>query len=263
MGPNSAILSGSGIAEKLLKPWVSTCVVSGGSSGEGIIHAIRDPGQGSEDEGVDDKRLLVQESEFAKILKNIERQGNTLSAVLRDAWDGNILRILTRANPIKATHPHVSVVGHITADELCRLLDATESVNGFANRFLFALAKRSKYLPEGGGDYDLVQIGKRLGAAVSFACEVGEIHRDEEARARWRKIYPTLSDGFPGLAGAICGRAEAQVLRLSLVYALMDQSYVVRIEHLEAALAASSAARPATTLPTALPAFSERLAPSA
>jgi hypothetical protein len=37
--------------------------------------------------------------------------------------------------------------------------------------------------------------------------------------------------------GALTGRAEAQAMRLALVYALFDLSAVIRREHLEAALA--------------------------
>jgi hypothetical protein len=46
-----------------------------------------------------------------------------------------------------------------------------------------------------------------------------------------------LSEGQPGLVGALTSRAEAQVLRLSVIYAVMDKSPVVRPEHLLAALA--------------------------
>ena len=48
---------------------------------------------------------------------------------------------------------------------------------------------------------------------------------------------PVLTDDRPGLLGAITGRAEAQVLRLSCLYALMDQSAVVTRQHLTAAIA--------------------------
>ena len=41
----------------------------------------------------------------------------------------------------------------------------------------------------------------------------------------------------PGLLGSVTSRAEAQVLRLSMVYALLDRSSVIRVEHLRAALA--------------------------
>jgi hypothetical protein len=53
----------------------------------------------------------------------------------------------------------------------------------------------------------------------------------------WRAIYPTLSRARDGLVGALLSRAEAQTLRLSVLYALLDQSPVIRPAHLEAALA--------------------------
>jgi len=40
-----------------------------------------------------------------------------------------------------------------------------------------------------------------------------------------------------GLSGALTSRAEAHVLRLACIYALMDESRVVRLLHLKAAIA--------------------------
>lgn len=62
------------------------------------------------------------------------------------------------------------------------------------------------------------------------------MERDSESRVLWRDIYPTLSEGQPGLFGAATSRSEAQVLRLSCLYALLDRSAVVRVEHLAAAV---------------------------
>src|SRR5262249_10905462 len=73
--------------------------------------------------------------------------------------------------------------------------------------------------------------------ALEFARTVGEMARDEQAREIWRAVYGELSEGRPGLAGALLARAEAHVLRLSMLYALADCSAVIRAEHLMAALA--------------------------
>ena len=86
-----------------------------------------------------DKRLLLFEGEFAKALRNMERQGNILSAVLRDAWDHGNLRTLIKNNPNRATGAHVSLNAHITVDELRRCLDRTEMANGLANRIAVRL----------------------------------------------------------------------------------------------------------------------------
>ena len=42
---------------------------------------------------------------------------------------------------------------------------------------------------------------------------------------------------LPGLLGAITDRAEAQTIRLALVYALLDQAPQIDVVHIEAALA--------------------------
>jgi hypothetical protein len=57
------------------------------------------------------------------------------------------------------------------------------------------------------------------------------------AKEDWRKVYPVLSEGEPGLLGAMIGRAEAQVIRLALIYALFDRCAEIDFGHLQAAIA--------------------------
>ena len=61
---------------------------------------------------------------------------------------------------------------------------------------------------------------------------------DDAARQTWVRVYPALSEGAPGLHGSVTGRAEAQVVRMALIYALMDMKNKIGVAHLEAALAA-------------------------
>jgi hypothetical protein len=215
--------------------WRTESVHGGLSSGEGLIWAVRD--QVSEDDpGVADKRRLVVESEFAKVLQVAERETNTLSAIVREAWDSGNLQTLTKKTPARATDAHISIIGHITKDELKRLLTDTAACNGFANRYLWVCVRRSKLLPEGGGPIDFDPFLERLQAAVNFARTAGELRRDEEARTLWGKVYGDLSEGRRGLLGAVTSRAEAQTMRLACIYALLDCSAIVRAEHLLAAL---------------------------
>lgn len=72
---------------------------------------------------------------------------------------------------------------------------------------------------------------------VAFARQGSEIRRDPAAREMWAAVYPDLSEGAPGLLGAVTSRSEAQVMRLASLYALGDLSHVVRPDHLRAALA--------------------------
>jgi hypothetical protein len=218
--------------------WSTGCALPGIASGEALIAEVRD-GTSDEDLGVADKRRLVLEPEFARLLAVAAREGSILSAVLREAWDGNVLKNRTKAFPQVATGAHISVVGHITKEELLRRLTDTEAANGFANRFLFALVRRSKRLPEGGqlDPAALDDLAAQVGRAIERAYRVGILRRDADARELWAKAYEDFGDGSEGLAGAITARPEAQTLRLSVAYAVLDGSPVIRPEHIQAALA--------------------------
>ena len=213
----------------------SSHLLSGLSSGEGLIKGIS-PAEGDIVLQGDVRRYLALLPEFASLLTVMKRDGNTLSAVLREAWDGNRLRVLTRKEPLDVDSVNLSVIAHVTPEELLNSLTATERANGFANRFLILLVRRSKLLPEGGGEVNLSPIVTRLHAAVEAAKGRGLIARDSAARALWAREYERITRPRDGIRGALCGRAEAHVLRLSLLYALLDSADAMRPEHLEAAL---------------------------
>ncbi len=230
------------------------CIQNGLSSGEGLIHHVRDEQiasrpikdrgiiTGYQDEIVDagatEKRAFVIEPEFARVLQVMKREGNTLSSVIRQAWDTDRLRVMTK-NPIKATGAHISITGHITDTELIRNLEKTETANGFANRFNWLSVSLSKYLPDGGNlqESDLNGVVSRLQDAARFARNTLELKRDAAASKLWHQVYRRLSDGYGGLLGAVSSRATAQVMRFACLYALLDLSNVIRLEHLQAALA--------------------------
>ncbi|MBI2060382.1 MAG: DUF3987 domain-containing protein [Nitrospirae bacterium] len=226
--------------------WEAGRIASGLSSGEGLIFHVRDATEKCvkgelvvDDPGVNDKRILIVEPEFASLLRVIAREGNTLSPIVRRAWDGDVLRTLTKNSPLRATGAHVSIIGHVTTEEVRRELTRTEIANGFANRFMWLCVRRSKLLPDGGtlDEETLRPLATRFGSALELARTFDEIRRDEESRRIWAEVYPTLSADRPGLFGAICARAEAHVLRLPCLYAVLDGSGIIRRPHLEAALA--------------------------
>lgn len=219
------------------RDWTQERIKSGLISGEGLIYNVRDAMK--DDEGVSDKRLVAFEPEFANVLKVIERRENTLSTTLRQSWDTGHLRTLAKNTPVKASDAHISLISHITKDELRRRMSEAEAFNGFANRFLFICVRRSKLLPEGGNILSLnfSRIIQGLKEAVKFSQTVGELKRDEEARAIWREVYGILTRETASLLGGVISRAEAHVLRLSMVYALLNCSEYIRKPHLMAALA--------------------------
>ena len=234
--------------------WGKDRIQGGLSSGEGLIYTVRDERWEEKsfrndgviayenvrvDKGVEDKRLLCVEQEFAQCLKVMSREGNILSEIVRNAWDGNRLAPMTKNSPIQATGAHISIIGHITKDELLRHLNDTEQANGFANRFIWLYLERSKEIPDpiGVPDDVLGPLIDRLRSAVDFARKTALMSRDEGAAIVWRNVYHELSSEKPGLVGSILARAEAQVMRLACVYALLDKCAFVGVQHMEAALA--------------------------
>ena len=237
--------------------WAIHCLLPGGlASGEGLVWAVRDPiekkvkpkkGEHQDhdvtkivDEGVEDKRCLVLETELASPLRVIRREGNTLSAVIRRAWDKGDLNNQTKNSPARATGAHISIIGHITREELLREFTSSDGSNGFANRFLWCCVRRSKFLPFGGrlSDDASVALINQLKRAIAYGKKAGEVRFTRQARKLWVRAYSKLAADVTGLLlNAITSRAEAQVLRLSMIYALLDRSTFIKRCHLRAALA--------------------------
>lgn len=207
------------------------------SSAEGLIYAVRDATDISN--AATDKRLLAAMGEFAETLSRMKRQENALGATLRNAWDGKTLRVRTRKEPLIATEAHISVIGHITRADLTVLLDNAEIWNGFANRFLWVVARQAQKLPFGGTLRvdELPEIVDPVRAALCWADEEKRnVGFAPDARKVWPQFYDELTRGAEGRLGPVTDRGPAQVRRLALVYAVADKSPRVRRVHLIAAM---------------------------
>ena len=239
--------------------WVLKQIESGLSSGEGVIWRVHDEivvrekvkkkdGKPSyidviKEQNVDDKRLMIVEPEFAGTLAVMKRDGSILSRVLRDAWDGRRLATLTKTSNTHATGAHISMIAHITSDDLRGSLDRVSFFNGYANRYLFVCVKRSKLLPFGGvvAEGVIAHLADRLRETSELATVTlarRPLGFDKEAAEMWAAEYRTsLSIDRPGLFGAVTARAEAHTLRLAALYAVLDHSRYISRAHLLAALA--------------------------
>lgn len=236
---------------KLATPdWTTHRVFSGLSSGEGLIAAVKDADIGeSGDEipgsGESDKRLMAIEEEFARVLQVARREASTLSAIIRAAYDTGDLQVLTKQR-VTATGAHISVLGHITFEELRAKLTDTDVANGFGNRFLFMLVRRPQLLPGGKpiAQSELNHLGSRIAEALGKARYIGQMQRSIAAEAQWADLYQQMAlDDPPGIVGALTARPEAHTLRLSVAYALLDGSPVIDEQHLAAAWAVWNYAR--------------------
>ena len=232
--------------------WGEFCQSPNLASGEGVIDALRDPltklvrvkgGDGSEfeemviDRGVEDKRLLITCSEFIAAMNASRRENSILSQTLREAWDGKTLRTLAKNTPRTATDPHLSIIGHVTRQELMRSVREGDIFGGLFNRFIFVLSERARLLPHGGDLDDLRGILEPIKARVSSARLVGRIRRSEAADRLWEREYANLtSPSGSDVVCAVLSRAEAQVLRLSVIMALVAGRARIEVDDLEAAL---------------------------
>jgi hypothetical protein len=234
VGPTKTGRKGTGYSEvewfiRLVdRSWLDAHKSGGLVSGEGLVWAVRDPivkrvavksngkptGEYTdviEDQGIDDKRLPVIETEYSMPLKAAGRDGSTLSDVMRKAWDGSVLGTLAKVSPARATGAHICIIGHITPDELLRNLDSTEAANGFGNRHLWCASRRWQELPWGGTVQDtrINDLVGRVRSAAEQTRRVGEFQFDEPAAALWVRSYHELSADRPGLLGAMVARSEA------------------------------------------------------
>lgn len=238
-------------ALKVLSQDATPQVHRGGlSSREGLVYLIHDgfkEGQ-TEVEPILDKRLLVIESEFANVLHQGKREGNTLSAALRDCWDGVSMKPATKSSRLWATDPHIAMVGAVTPSELLGLMASRELTNGFANRFLMFWAERTKMLafPRATPQEDVDALAARVLAVLQFCRAERWADKDkmrvelsQDARKRYEVLYHSeLNDNSAGeRITALIERRAPMLLRLAMLFALCDLTTTVDVHHINAALA--------------------------
>ena len=224
---------------------------SGGlSTREGLALMIHDGFKDGKSEipPIDDKRLLVMESEFSNVLHQSKRDGNTLSGALRDAWDGTSIKPAVKTCRVWATDPHISIIGDVTPSELRELMHKRELTNGFANRFIFFWAEGGRVVPFAKPTpKDVVEeLAGRVAQVLHFAGADRPMDKDmlsmefsPDAALLYESLYRgELSDRCWGeqITGLLERRA-AVLQRLAMLFALTDQSKVIEVPHINAALA--------------------------
>lgn len=220
------------------------------SSREGLVTLIHDgfrEGK-NEVEPIHDKRLWVVESEFSNVLQQSKRDGNTLSAALRDAWDGVSLKPATKTNRQWASYPHIALSGAVTPSELRALMASRELTNGFANRFLLIWAERVKVLPfpKATPQDEVDNLAAKTREVLQFAGAERFVDRDVHrmeltpaAARRYAGLYlGELDDQSAGeLVNALLERRAPVLLRLAMLFALTDLTFEIDVCHIDAALA--------------------------
>lgn len=214
------------------------------SSAEGLIYAIRDESEETDKKGeplwqaVEDKRILVVEEELANVLKMAQRDGNTLSPLMRKAWDGGNLAPMTKHNQLKATGAHINILSHITHFELKMMLSQSDMYNGLVNRFLWICVRRPKKIPfpQPMDDSKVLQLATQLSDVMQKAQNEQEITLDQAARALWINVYPEISVDDTDLKAVLTARSEAYVIRLALLFCLLDGQQAITPIHINAGI---------------------------
>jgi hypothetical protein len=223
----------SALMQRVDEDWERRHRIGGFGSGEAFIeHAAGAPGDA----------IYMVESEFARVLAVASREGSSASAVLRAGWDFARLEHRVRKQTHEAPAAPVSMLAHITAEELRdgrHGLHLVEVMNGFGNRVLWVYVDRRRMIPDPEPVPEAVRnrLVARLRSSLVAARTAGVVRRSPEARELWDDLYKLrmYPDDPGGNVGALTARAEAQVLRLSLLYALIDGERTVEPRHLESA----------------------------
>lgn len=240
-----------GLMRHVEEGWHELHQVSGFGSGEGFVeHAAANPGSA----------IYLVETELARLLAVASREGSSISPVMRSAWDFRRMEHRIRKKKYDAPAAPVSLVAHITMDELRDSrhgLRLVEIMNGFGNRIVWCYVDRRQLIdnPERIPESELTPLVQRLRAALEAARSGGSVTTSWEAagdavrRTRsgvvartpaasrlWSELYERMAgDDGAGVVDALTARAEAQLVRLSLIYALMDCSRFIEVPHLESA----------------------------
>ncbi|MCG5494412.1 DUF3987 domain-containing protein [Ectothiorhodospira variabilis] len=223
---------------------------SGLSTSEGLAMLVHDGCRDGKEEvpPVEDKRLWMLEEEFGGVLEKMKREGNALSASLRELFDGGSIRPKIKTSRLFATHPHYACHACITPFELREKLDGNSIHNGLANRHLVLWAERTCLVPvppETDGSV-VASLAEHLTRIITFAkgrypgermAEV--ITMTPEAEALYRQEYPSLKarDPMGATVTVLLERRPTITLRLAALFALSDRQIRITETHLEAALA--------------------------
>ncbi len=201
-----------------------------------------------------DPCLYLVQSQFGSVLQTIDGEQNSLASVLRMAWDGKtIVPPPPLSDRISAAEPHLVVVGHVTPDQASKYLNTTNKCRSIGDLFLWLSVERGQMLAQTSSPSDATMkpLYEALRNTVGFvhgtpgepmtfpnsSSPYLEVTLSPEAAQCWEEVYPILSTSRPGQIGALLCRAEAYVLRIAALYALLDMRTCVDVPHLEAALA--------------------------
>lgn len=223
-------------------------VRTGLTSGEGLAAMFTDdPADTAEDDDPakprrkggrlpsGDRRLVVFEAEWAGVMERMKRDGNSLSATLRAAWEGGDLSTMAVTARI-APESHIGILGHITPDEFRSKVSRSDLAGGTYNRFLPLMVSRTRFLPGGQGAPDTIVkgLGAELAERLEAAGELGTIGFTTAGDQLWRRLYVEFGTdtGDRPEVEQFISRAAPYCLRIAAIHAALDLADAIDTRHL-------------------------------
>ncbi|GAA3621048.1 uncharacterized protein DUF3987 [Lentzea atacamensis] len=186
-----------------------------------------------------DCRLLAEEPEWATVMARMKREGNTLSATLRAAWEGGNLSTLN-VDARMARQSHLGIVAHITPGEFTAKVSASDLAGGTYNRFLPVAVAASKFFPAAPDAQLMTELAASLAERLRRASQLGALGCTEAAELEWKRLQLEFTghlgrdrpqvDEFISRAGVTC-------LRIAAIYAALDRTDRITPAHMAAAAA--------------------------
>ena len=220
------------------------------STREGLIYLIHDGFVDGRNEvpPVEDKRLWIIEPEFANVLLQTRREGNTLSPALRELFDSNSLKPATKGNRIGVAEPHVVLSAGITPTELTSGIPVRELLNGFANRIVMISAERLQVIPfpEPTPVAVIEHLGDRITEVIEFANKRCTKNTDSFQLTLSNSARNLYQDLYTGELAAqlvdervmtLLERRAPVLLRIAMIFATADLASEIEECHLNAAAA--------------------------
>jgi hypothetical protein len=230
------------MAKKVLGPMPSVRPLVGLGSGEALVTELANT-------ELSNKHIMIIEEEFARLLGSAGRSGSTLSAMIRQLFDGEDLGHTTVTGSEVASGYHASMVAHITREELGGTLSVSDRSNGMANRFMLIASYATKIITwddQGDPEHPCVKTiaTTRIAEIASRAAGRGRIPMTDEAFEALSTIH---DQAMVGSTSTLLARLLEHVWRLTLIYALMDEAPEIDVQHVRAALAFVHYVRSTTT----------------
>lgn len=217
--------------------------VDGWSSGQGIIHMMRDAtGDDKLDLGyAKDKRHFFLEEECEKAQTLVHMPASTTGDTIKQLYDSRDKFDNPKIAHTKVTLPHAVFMYDATPRAWCNWPER-EITNGFLNRFLCVYSEQTQRLPHGGNwlNDEVLRYQAELREAISLVRVMGEMTLSGPAMVLYERFYDEICDlqvdrGDHPLNDMIA-RAGDAVKRVAIISAALQGSRQIPAEAVEAAI---------------------------